>query len=267
MSIYLRQICLVADKLAPAIDDLRSVFSIPSCYVDPAVAKFGLENTLLLVGTQFIEVVAPLQNDTLPENSPQENTAAGRFLKRRGGNGGYMVICQVPTLQEQAAIRTRAGDNGVRIAYESDRESWNIMQLHPADMGAAFFEVDWDQEADMLGNWHPAGGKAWMDIESTDVISAIVAVELQGDDPETLAKRWASVAGVAVKYIDGVPVVSLANADLRFVEARDGRGPGLGGLDVRMVDSERLLKQAEARGISVVDNYLMVCGTRFYLVN
>ena len=45
MTIQLRQICLVAHELEPVIDDLRSILGINSCYVDPGVAKFGLERT------------------------------------------------------------------------------------------------------------------------------------------------------------------------------------------------------------------------------
>lgn len=260
MAIYLRQICLVAEKLAPAVDDLSAVLGIASCHVDPAVGKFGLENNLLRVGSQFIEVVAPSPYSTLPEE-----TAAGRFLKRRGGNGGYMVICQVPTLEEQAELRARATANQVRVAFESDRETWNIMQLHPADMGAAFFEVDWDQEADVTGNWHPAGGKDWQRVEPGEVMS-ISAVELQSDDPMALAERWASVAGVAVNRSSAVPTVSLANAKLRFVADRDGRGPGLGGLELRVKDRNRIL-QADARGARIADDQVMICGTRFTLVD
>lgn len=255
MPIYLRQICLVASHLQPALDQLSKVFSIPNCYVDPAVQQFGLENTLLAIGSQFIEVVAPIA----------DGTAAGRFLQRRGGSGGYMVICQVPTLEEQAQVRQRAIDSNIRIAYESDRQSWNIMQLHPADMGAAFLEVDWDHEADMEGNWHPAGGSDWLQLDSTSVVQAISAVELQSDDPAALAARWSEIVGAPVIEKRGFPVVSLANADLRFVQARDGRGAGLGGLDLQVVDRERLLRQAAEQGIAVSENQVTLCGTRFYL--
>ena len=70
MSIQLRQICLVAEQLAPVVDDLTAILGINSCYVDPGVAKFGLENNLMPVGRNFLEVVAPTQ----------DNTAAGRYL-------------------------------------------------------------------------------------------------------------------------------------------------------------------------------------------
>src|SRR5690348_16129830 len=58
MSIRLRQICLVAEKLAPVLDDLKAIFALDVCFVDPAVAAFGLENSLLPVGSNFLEVVA-----------------------------------------------------------------------------------------------------------------------------------------------------------------------------------------------------------------
>ena len=84
MTIQLRQICLVAKDLNPVIDDLTEVLGINRCFIDPGVRTFGLENTLMCVGRNFLEVVAPVE----------EGTAGGRYLNRRGGDGGYMVICQ-----------------------------------------------------------------------------------------------------------------------------------------------------------------------------
>ena len=57
MTIQLRQICLVARELQPVIDDLTGVLGINTCYVDPGVGKFGLENTLMPIGRNFLEVV------------------------------------------------------------------------------------------------------------------------------------------------------------------------------------------------------------------
>ena len=257
MTIHLRQICLVAAELAPVRRQLMDVFSINPCFVDEGVAKFGLENVLLPVGSQFLEVVAPIQDDT----------AAGRYLARRGGDAGYMVICQVPTPAEQDACRQRAADNGVRVAWESDRGSYRLMQLHPRDMGAAFFEVDWDDRAELTGHWEPAGGSGWTEAVATDVVDAITGVELQGPDPVALAEHWGHVADSSVELRDGVPTVRLANADLRFVEATDGRGPGLGGVVVRATDPDRLLAQAETHECRTADGQISVCGTRFTIAN
>ena len=82
MSIHLRQICLVAAELQPVVEQLTNVFDIKVCHRDPVVKQYGLENVLLPLGTDFLEVVAPIE----------ENTAASRYLNRLGRNGGYMVI-------------------------------------------------------------------------------------------------------------------------------------------------------------------------------
>ena len=104
MKIQLRQICLVARELEPVIEDLTDVLGINQCYVDPGVGIFGLENALMPVGRNFLEVVAPIQ----------EGTAAGRYLDRRGGNGGYMVITQADSRETQQRVRQNALDNGVQ---------------------------------------------------------------------------------------------------------------------------------------------------------
>ena len=185
MTIHLRQICLVAEKLAPVVEDLTAILAIKPCYVDPEVAHFGLENTLFPIGTDFLEVVAPVR----------ENTAAGRYLQRRKGEGGYMVICQTRSREEQDRYRKQAEAEHVRVAWEHAYEHGGIMQLHPGDMRAAFLEIDWDAHADYSGHWHPAGGTGWEDKVSTKVVTAMTGAELQGPDPIALAQHWAAVFG------------------------------------------------------------------------
>ncbi|MDF2233647.1 VOC family protein [Albimonas sp. CAU 1670] len=255
MAIHLRQVCTVAHQLAPVIDDLCATFSLEPCHVDPAVGKYGLENTLIAVGARFLEVVAPVR----------EGTAAGRYLDRRGGDGGYMVICQVPTLAEQAAVRARAAETGVRVAHEMDMKTWNIMQLHPGDLAAAFLEVDWDEKADVAGNWMPAGGEEWRPHVKDEVISDITGVELQGEDPDALAAKWAAVCGLPVEREGGLPVVRLADALMRFVEATDGRGPGLSAVRLHAVDAARAKEQAKARGVLTPAGDIVIGGVRFDL--
>ena len=59
----LRQICLAAPRLAPVVADLEEIFGIRVCYRDGNVAKYGLENALFMVGTNFLEIVAPTQDE------------------------------------------------------------------------------------------------------------------------------------------------------------------------------------------------------------
>ena len=254
-SIQLRQICLVAAELAPVIDDLTQILGINACFIDPGVKFFGLENTLMPIGRNFLEVVAPIQ----------ENTAGGRYLDRRGGDGGYMVICQADSLDNQQALRQRALDSGVRVAHESEGEAWNICQLHPRDMIASFFEYDWDKQDDFNGNWEPAGGGGWEDKVKQDVTVDYLGVELQSPDPEALAARWSEVLDADITGKADALSLQVNNAVIRFVEAKDGRGPGLGGLDIAVNNLDHILTEAKSRGCYVSDDQVDICGTRFYL--
>ena len=247
----------MARDLDRTIDDLEHIFGIHRCFVDPGVGRFGLVNTLLPIGRNLLEVVAPVE----------ENTAAGRYLDRRNGDGGYMVICQADSEPNQQAVRQRALDNGVRIAWEVDRDNWKICQIHPGDMKAAFFEIDWDQANDFTGNWEPAGGTAWFDKVDQSVTVDYAAVELQGPDPVGLAELWGKVAGLPVRRDGSVLHMALNNVDVRFVTAEDGRGYGLGGLDLKVRDAAGIKARAQARGCAVEENQVTVCGVRFRLID
>ncbi|CAN0583406.1 unnamed protein product, partial [Laminaria digitata] len=126
----MRQTALVAAELAPVEALLTEVFGIRVCYRDPGVAYFGLENALFPIGNQLLEVVAPTE----------PGTAGGRYLERRGGDGGYMVITQC--LGDHDAYRARVDAQGVRIAHEFTTDGFRNMQLHPKDTGGTFFEID-----------------------------------------------------------------------------------------------------------------------------
>jgi len=256
MSIRLRQICLVANQLAPVVEDFKAVMGLEVCFKDPEVAVFGLENSLMPVGSNFIEVVAPIKDDT----------AAGRYLKRRGGDGGYMVICQCDSHATQLGRKERAQALNIRVAWEHEAKAFHVMQLHPADTGGAFFEIDWDAKGEPEGNWMPAGGAGWTQARRTDVVKAYTAVELQSADPKGLAERWSSIAEIPLrKDARGRFEMPLDNAAVRFVEATDGRGEGLGGIDIVAADKARLMAAARARGCAVGDDQIAICGTRFYV--
>ena len=254
MRLRLRQICLVAQDLEPVVADLKRVFALEVCYVDDAVAAYGLVNALLPVGHQFLEVVAP----TRP------GTAAGRYLDRRGGDGGYMVIAQCPDL---GARRRRVAELAVRIANPLEHGDFQGMQLHPKDTGGAFFEIDCQQGGEAEdGPWHPAG-PSWKPHVRTDIVSAIVAAELQSPDPDRLAARWSQIAEIALERDGrGAAVMPFDNAALRFVEAVDGRGEGLVGLDLKGVDADAAFANARAAGLPVEGGVIALGGMRFRLV-
>jgi hypothetical protein len=259
MRLRLRQIALVAEKLEPVLDDLRSVLGLEVCYRDPGVERFGLENALLPVGNQFLEVVAPIRPDT----------AGGRYLERRRGDGGYMVITQC---DDHAPRRKRVEDLGIRIVNQFETGHFRNMQLHPKDTGGSFFEIDQQLGADGWtadGPWEPAGGGGWKSAQRLDRVSAIVAAEIQSPDPAATAARWSEIAEIPLRRGaggSGAHVLPLDDAELRFVPARDGRGEGLGGIDLRSVDRRAVLDAARRRGLDQGENQVHVCGMRMTLV-
>src|SRR5215467_1391083 len=118
MWLRLRQIALVAEKLAPVTEDLHEILGLEVGFRDPGVKTFGLQNALFPVGGQFIEVVSPIQ----------EGTAGGRYIERRNGDGGYMVITQC---DDHAPRKNRVNELGIRKVLEADDHNYHIMQLHP----------------------------------------------------------------------------------------------------------------------------------------
>src|SRR4051812_49511716 len=103
-AVRLRQAVLVAGELEPVASALRAELGLGEPFADPGVGEFGLRNAVFALGDQFLEVISPTQ----------ENTAAGRFLERRGGDGGYMLIFQLDDLD---GARARVADMGVRIVW------------------------------------------------------------------------------------------------------------------------------------------------------
>ncbi|MEM7079077.1 MAG: VOC family protein [Pseudomonadota bacterium] len=255
MTIQLRQICLVAGELEPVIQDLTAILGIYRCYIDQGVGTFGLENTLMPIGYNFLEVVAPIE----------ENTAGGRYLTRRGGDGGYMVITQADSAATQQQVRQNALDEGVRVAHEAQRGDWNLCQLHPGDLKAAFLEIESDAHNDFTGNWHPVNGTGWEHKVCQDVTVDFTAVELQSPDPVDLAALWGRVTGLPVSRDGSEMRIELNNVALRFVEAQDGRGPGLSGLDIVVADREHILREAKQRNCYVSDDQVDICGVHWYL--
>lgn len=219
----LRQIALVAHDLDAVVDEARRVLGVEVAFNDPAVATFGLRNAVMPAGNQFVEVVSPTR----------EGTAGGRYLDRRQGDGGYMVILQS---DEHPARRQHVIDLGIRRVLEHESEHYTIMQLHPADTGGSFLEIDEQRGGEDMENgpWEPAGPD-WQKARRTDVITGIAAAEIQSPDPQRLAARWSEILQVP-RADDGGLQIELDNAILRFVEATDGRGEGLGALDLVAAD-------------------------------
>ncbi|WP_374469795.1 VOC family protein [Phenylobacterium sp.] len=245
----LRQVALVAADLDRAADEIRAVLGVDYAYDDPGVGKFGLRNAVFPVGDTFLEVVSPRQS----------GTTAGRLLEKRGGDGGYMVILQVDDGLDARAQVARAG---ARVIEQADFDGVVMSHVHPKDIGGAILSVD---SMPTRGEWR-WGGPVWRDHVRTDVSMGVVAAELQGFDPERMARRWGEVLAREAQRAGGGWRIPLDAGELRFVAPGDGRGEGLGAFDVAVRDPAVVRAAAQARGLLGPGGEVALCGTRVNLV-
>ena len=249
--IRLRQICLVAPRLEPVIADIAGIMGLAVCYRDGNVEKYGLVNALLPVDTILLEVVSPFR----------EGTAAGRFIEKTGGRGGYMAIfcCDDPDARANAANAL-----GVRTANVITHAPYHGVQLHPRDCRAAFIEFNHtDGSDDVLGAYPPAGPD-WQKFIRKDVTVALTGVEMQSADPAGLAEHWGRILGVPVSRGQGGAVeLKLPNASFRFVK---GDAEIMAGLDFRVADVDGVCEAARARGYDISGNEFLLGGVVFRLI-
>lgn len=248
----LRQICLVAADLARQAEAIKAIFGLEECYRDPNVGRYGLENVLFPVGTDFIEIVAPTQ----------PGTAAGRFLERHGGRHGYMVImdCDDPESQRQhcAAI-------GVRTANLIRHDRYLGAQLHPKDTGGAMIEFNrTDEGADPMGAYAPAG-PAWQSAIRQDVTRRMVAAEIECPQPDTFAERWSTIVQRPARALAGGAFrIALDSGAINIMPGAVPE-PVLTGIEFQIVDKQRVTDAARARNCLAADGRIDVCGVRFRL--
>ena len=245
----LRQIALVAKDLAKIEQQLCQLFDVSICYRDPNVGKYGLINALMPFGDAFLEVVSP----------EKDGTTAGRLLERRGGDGGYMVINQVDSIE---GIDERMDTLGVRVVETLEYEGAKARHLHPRDVGAAILSLD---EMTPPESWKWAGPN-WRDHINEGVVGAIVGVDLQSSDPETLSERWANVLDHEVDTTAAHPTIPLVGSFIRCIPDTDNRGDGVSGIHIQVNNRDKLEANADTLGIPVEDSTLTICGTTIHMV-
>jgi hypothetical protein len=246
----LRQICLVAPQLEPVIRDIADIMGLAVCYRDGNVEKYGLENALLPVDTILLEVVSPFK----------DGTAAGRFIVKTGGRGGYMAIfcCNDPDERGR-----NANALGVRTADVIDHAAYHGVQLHPRDCRAAFIEFNHTEGSDDILGAYPPAGPDWQKFIRKDVTRALTGVEMQSPDPQGLAEHWGKIIGVAPGVATGGEAeLKLPNARFRFVK---GGSEIMSALEFGVADVPHVLHGARAKGHAVAGNEFLLGGVTFRL--
>ena len=208
----LRQAVLVARDLDAVVERLRAELGLGEPFRDPLVGHFGLRNAVMAAGDTFVEVVSPTEPDT----------AAGRYLDRRGGDGGYMVMFQ---LDDLGAARQRVSALGIRVVWEVDEPDITDVHLHPGDVGGAIVALD---RADPPESWR-WGGPAWTGGVPEHGPGDVTGITVQAGDAAAVARRWAEVLG---RDLGEDATIGLDGGRVRFVEPRDDRGDGIVGVEL-----------------------------------
>jgi hypothetical protein len=209
LRIRLRQAVLVAAELEPVERSLRDALGLGEPFRDPGVEEFGLRNAVFALGDCFLEIVSPLR----------AGTAAGRYLQRHGGDGGYMVLFD---LEDLDGARSRAERDGVRVVWRIDLPDISGTHLHPGDMRGAIVSLDRSQP---YGTWR-WGGPQWTGRTGSGAPGRLAAITVAVDDPLAVAERWGTVLGAP--FAEGSQTaLALDGAEVRFSRAPDQAGEGL----------------------------------------
>ena len=128
----LRQIALAGKEIDAATASLTSELGLDVAHRDPWVAAFGLQNVILPIGDRdFLEVVSPITEDT----------SAGRYLDRNGGDGGYMLIFETPDIgalrpELEAPEQTESKDVGLDGRRDQRRRRHQPAGREPPSRGS-----------------------------------------------------------------------------------------------------------------------------------
>jgi hypothetical protein len=200
---------LVAAELEPVASALRAALDLDEPFRDPGVGAFGLANVVFALGDCFVEVVSPVEPDT----------AAGRYLARHDGDGGYMVIFDLEDLE---GARERARGLGARVVWQIDLPDISATHLHPADMRGAIVSLD---RSEPYGTWR-WGGPRWTGRTGAGAPGRLAGITVAVSDPAAVAARWGEVLGLVVSGEDR-PVLRLDGSEVHFEAAASERAEGL----------------------------------------
>jgi hypothetical protein len=247
----LRQIALASNDLDRVVHSLSEVFGLQVAYNDPGIHHYGLKNAVMPAGSGFLEVVQPIA----------EGASAGRFLARRRGDAGYMIILQTADAE---AERARAMALGVRAVDEIDTPAYRATHFHPADFGGMLVSFDQQRTApnylEPFGDWWPAG-KAWRDFRTQTVLE-LEGCTLAAPEPTALAALWSKLLGRPLDPTDPLSL-PLAKGLIRFCQGEDAM-TWISRIDLKVADVEDVLDRARADGLDVdEEGGALIGGVRF----
>ncbi len=245
----LRQVCLVAEKLEPTVEALGELLQADVCFRDPGITFFGLENALFPLGSDFLEVVAPIREDA----------AAARHLARRG-EGGYMLLFQC---RDGLAAREHALAQGARAVWQTDENGIHATHFHPRSLPGAIVSVDSMEDGgdflDPESRWDWAGPD-WKSQRRENGIVALAGAVIEAPDSQAVADCWSSLLNKPLAS-DAANRLPLSKGEIIFRQAPGG-DPIFPEFSLAHSEPQRVFDRAQGLGLEVSEETVAVAGIR-----
>ena len=246
----LRQLVIATSEMDALADKICDLFELKKTYTDPELTVFGLENVLIPFGDTFLELVTPVK----------ENTSAERFLKKRGGDGGYMVIVDSRDLEKQ---RQRLETAKLDIVWYENRKSNGIhgqsLHLHPKQVGGAILSID-NMTPSSCWLW---AGTEWEKDINRSLVSHLSGVNISGPDPNNLLSNWEKALGER-RSISGNSI-DLEGSNINFVMNTQSQSEYVSAFQINTFKRSYLEKRAASKRF-VTNNNIHLGGVNFLLV-
>jgi len=232
---------LVSSDLAKITRQLKQAFDMNPAHHDPQVADYGLINAVFPIGGSFLEVVQPVRSDA----------SAERYLRRKGGDAGYMVIIQAG---DAVFHRARLAELGVREIEVLETDLHFCTHFHPKDTADILMSIDHAKVPDWKvedSEWHPAG-RDWRRHQTPEVVG-LRSLTIGHSDPDGGVARWAALLDLPASS----RTIKLMQGRIDFVPADS---PAVAAIEVEVRDVEDTLARAVAAGLPVSDGGVLVGG-------
>ncbi len=246
----LRQLVIATSEIGPLADSICDLFELRITFSDPELIIFGLKNVLIPLGDTFLELVTPVT----------ENTAAERFLKKRHGDGGYMVIVDSLDLdKEKKRLKTVELD----IVWHENRKTDGIhgqsLHLHPKQVGGAILSIDNMKPA---SSWLWAG-REWKKDINKSLVSHLSGVNICSPDPDNLLSKWERALG-RKRSVDGT-FIDLSGSCINFVINTQSQSEHISAFQIHTAKRLEIEKRTASRGV-LINNNIHLGGVDFLLV-
>ncbi|MBU3718507.1 MAG: hypothetical protein FGM45_09415 [Actinobacteria bacterium] len=162
------------------------------------------------------------------------------------------------------AHRRRVDEMRIRIVADYSAPGYTDMQLHPADTGGTFVEIDQQDPPDA---WHPAG-PAWRDAVDTSLSLSLGQADVGCVDPEEVSARWGRLMDLPVTIGRNCGMHKIRPVDfcVRFTPAGP-RGEGLDAVEIDVRDVAEVIRRATERGLPCGGDGVTIGGVRFIAKN